>query len=179
MILEGNCAWAHVQKSCGEKTLKTKNGKSFKQKDEYRLDLFISDTKAEELREKGYWVKTAKEVVPGIDDSKGRPFIKISSKATFPSGDPTPKPGVFDVSGKEFTGLIGNGSRVQVQYVEYEYDNTFTGKKCVSCRLENIMIIDLVNFDSDKKGNTPSKKPEFKFDKDADVEALKDDDVPW
>lgn len=183
MLLEGICAWAHVQKSCGERTVEIKEGprkgKTFTSKDEYRLDLFIEPKIAKQLKEKGYRVKVAKKEVSGIPDSAGKPFIKINKPPKDKNGNPLPKPQVFDIHGDELTCLIGNGSKVEVQYQEYEYVG-FTGEVAISCRLEKIMVIDLVSFG----GLSDNPQTEFSFEKKENPTDFTFDDgsseeVPW
>lgn len=176
MILEGRCAWAHVQKSTGSKTMTTKKGKTFVTKDEYRLDLFLDEDKARELKAKGYLIKGAKEDVPGMPGTKGKPYIKIAKRASYEDGNPVPAPGVFDKDGKAIHDLVGNGSLVQVQYNEYPYDNTFTGEQNISCRLAHVMVLEHVKYEGSAEG---SAQVEFQFENKAKDTEFDDMESGW
>jgi len=183
MILEGIAAWAHIQKPTEAKTVEIKNGprkgKKFPVKSQYKIDLIIDDTLAAELRKKKYSVKKVREAIQGLPDYAGKRFINISKLATYKDGNPTPKPVVYDNCGRELSKLVGNGSRVQVQFEESIYQKEMLTPEhemvmvdCVAARLEGVRVLELVEFKEKKE-----VKMEFKFDKAEGTEEFSFDDT--
>lgn len=143
MIVSGIAAWACIQKPKPEGKYQGKKIPAV-----YTIDVFLDKDKAKELKKKGYNIKTAKQDVPGLEKSKGKPFLQVKKKAFYDDGNPVAKPRCVDSAKQEFTGLIGNGSKVNVSYNEYEWESF--GSKGTAAQLRGVQVVELVAFKGDE-----------------------------
>jgi hypothetical protein len=75
-------------------------------------------------------------------------FISISRNVTKSSGEPNSAPEVKDAQNKTVLNtLVGNGSKVNVLYRPYDWDNSFGSGK--SADLSAVQIVELVEYEGD------------------------------
>lgn len=131
MKIKGVAMWASVQSP------------NTKYDPVYCVDLEVTDEVAKQAKKDG--------LNPKKKDDKW--VIKFKRKVFKKDGTENPKPKVVDSANNEFTGLIGNGSVVNVAYSLYEWSNKFgTG---TGVDLQGIQVIDLVPY----KGNDVDFEP--------------------
>lgn len=152
MIVEGIAMWAAIQ---APNTTYTP---------EYSIDLVVDDKTSKELAKLGLNGKKKEE---GMTYKFKRPLINKKS------GENNPKPVVRDAANEDFTGLVGNGSKVKVQFSTYEWSNKFGHG--VSADLQGVQVLELVSFkpgDGDEfeeegepqQPKKPATEPEMEFD---------------
>lgn len=149
MKIQGKAAWAYLNKPKEEGIVKSKktgkpNGKKIQPK--YTILLVLEPKLGNKLLKAGYNVKKAKEDISGIEGSKGKPTLEISTNAFF-ENEPMPKPEVVDSKVEPFTGRVGNGSTVNVVFFSYEYEDD-DGNTKYAAKLRKVQILDLVSYDN-------------------------------
>lgn len=107
-------------------------------------------------------------------DERGK-YIRISQATTQKDGTPNSRPEVVDSNKRTFTGLVGNGSTVNVKYRTYDYDNQYG--KGTSAVLQKIQLVDLVPYSSNSSDEEDFDVVEGGFALDADG-ADGSDDLP-
>jgi len=101
----------------------------------YCIDLEVSDADAEALAKEGLTVKTTDE---------GKKMVKIKRNQFRDNGDENPKPNVVDSDNMPFDRLIGNGSKVNVQYRMYDWE--WGGRSGKAADLVGVQVISHVAY---------------------------------
>tara|TARA_R110002012_G_C11353522_1_gene579928 strand:- start:162 stop:593 length:432 start_codon:yes stop_codon:yes gene_type:complete len=121
-LVEGNAYWASVT---------TPNTKF---EPVYTVNLVIDDSVAKEFAAKGHKIKQMDE----------GPSIVIKRKVTDKSGKPRPAPKLVDSEKQPLNEMVGNGSRVKVQYHEWETSNQYGDFKGLD--FQAMQVIDLIPY---------------------------------
>ena len=125
-IVKGTAYWAHVQRA------------NTRFDPVYSIDLIIDQETAEKLEGEGLNVR---------EDDRGV-FCVFKRKAEKKDGSPNVKPAVVDAAGNPFTGEVGNGSVVNVQYRPFNW--TFGNKKGTGADLIGVQVLELNEYAEDK-----------------------------
>jgi|TARA_R100000030_G_scaffold12560_2_gene8394 hypothetical protein len=107
----------------------------------YTVDLVVSDDVANDFEAKGYKVK---EISNG-DEVIGR-AITFKRKVNGPNGMVRQAPKLLDANKNPIDELVGNGSKVKVQYSEWETSNKYGNFKGLD--FQAMQVIDLVQYKS-------------------------------
>lgn len=124
-IAEGTAYWASI---------KTPNTRF---EPVYTLNLVVSEDDANDFASRGHKIKQMDE----------GPAIIIKRKVNGPNGMVRPAPRLLDVNKQEVNYAVGNGSKVKVQYAEYEGSNKFGDYKGLD--LQAVQVLDLVEYRSE------------------------------
>ena len=100
----------------------------------YTVNLVVDDKTAKEFASKGHKIKQMNE----------GPSIVIKRKVTDKKGNARPVPKLVDANKQPITDLIGNGSKVKVQYHEWETSNQYGDFKGLD--FQAMQVIDLVPY---------------------------------
>ena len=100
----------------------------------YSVNLLVDDDIAKEFAKKGHKIKQMNE----------GPSIVIKRKVTDKKGNTRPVPKLVDANKQPITELIGNGSKVKVQYHEWETSNQYGDFKGLD--FQAMQVIDLVPY---------------------------------
>lgn len=145
ITITGVAAWSHISKPSKEQNIEVKGHKKTIPS-KYSIDVFLSADDANKLNKKGFNVKKAKKEVPGIENAIGKPYLQVKKPAVYKSGDATKPPVCVDTSLNPYTGLIGNGSQVNVKVDPFEYE--IMGREGIAARLLGVQVVDLVEHKS-------------------------------
>jgi hypothetical protein len=107
----------------------------------YTVDLVVSEDVANDFEAKGYKVK---EIFNG-DEVIGR-AITFKRKVNGPNGMVRQAPKLLDANKNPIDELVGNGSKVKVQYSEWETSNKYGNFKGLD--FQAMQVIDLVQYKS-------------------------------
>ena len=107
----------------------------------YTVDLVVSDEVANDFEAKGYKVK---EISNG-DEVIGR-AVTFKRKVNGPNGMVRQAPKLLDANKNPIDELVGNGSKVRVQYSEWETSNKYGNFKGLD--FQAMQVIDLVQYKS-------------------------------
>tara|TARA_R100000353_G_scaffold168519_1_gene131083 strand:+ start:330 stop:767 length:438 start_codon:yes stop_codon:yes gene_type:complete len=107
----------------------------------YTVDLVIDDSAATNFETRGFKVK---DLV--INDEKIGRAITIKRKVNGPNGLVRNAPKLVDSNKNPIDDLVGNGSRVKVQYNEWEVENKFGTFKGLD--FQAMQVLDLVSYKS-------------------------------
>jgi hypothetical protein len=107
----------------------------------YTVDLVVSDDVASDFEARGYKVK---EISNG-DEVIGR-AITFKRKVNGPNGMVRQAPKLLDANKNPIDELVGNGSKVKVQYSEWETSNKYGDFKGLD--FQAMQVIDLVQYKS-------------------------------
>ena len=107
----------------------------------YSVDLVVDPTVADDFENRGFKVKSL--VVN--NEEVGR-AITIKRKVNGKKGS-RPATKLFNKNKEQIDVLVGNGSKVKVQYDEWEIDNTFGHFKGLD--FQAMQVLDLVSFKSE------------------------------
>lgn len=151
VIVSGIAAWAHITKPSGDRIVKDSRGRDLKFESQYKIDLILTPEEANRLNKEGYNIKKVTKEIPGIENSIGLPFLHIKAGELFPDGNVAPKPVCVDSSTNPYTGLIGNGSKVNISFTPIPYD-AFGGG--ISCRLKGAQVVELVEHKEEGGGGS-------------------------
>ena len=121
-ILEGLCEWASV---------KTPNT-TFTP--EYQITLILDDKTADYFVARGFRVK----------DVEGVKKIMFKRKVERKDGTPNAVPKLLNASKEPLDISVGNGSKVRVQYREWETTNQFGDFKGLD--LQAVQVLDLIEY---------------------------------
>lgn len=124
--IKGECMWAHVQ---------TPNTRF---EPRWSIDVTLDKESAEQLEAQGLDVR---------EDDRGL-FFCFKRKCEGKNNTQKPKPVVVDAKKNIYTGEIGNGSIVKVQYRPYAW--SFGGKKGVGADLIAVQVLELNEYGEDK-----------------------------
>ena len=121
-IIEGTAYWASI---------KTPNTKF---EPMYTVNLIVDQETADDFASRGHKVKQMDE----------GPALIIRRKVNGPNGRVRPAPRLLDESKLDVTTAVGNGSRIKVQYNEYEGEGKFG--PYIGLDLQAVQILDLVPY---------------------------------
>ena len=124
-VVEGTAYWASI------KTPNTKFDPV------YTINLVVDDDTANDFASRGHKIKQMDE----------GPSIIIKRKVNGPNGMVRVAPRLLDVDKNEVNYAVGNGSKIRVQYNEYEGTNKFGDYKGLD--LQAIQVLDLIEYRSE------------------------------
>tara|TARA_R100001244_G_scaffold38766_1_gene35074 strand:+ start:525 stop:953 length:429 start_codon:yes stop_codon:yes gene_type:complete len=101
----------------------------------YQVNLVLDQDTAEKYRSEGYTVR----------DMEEGPALVIKRKVNGPNGMIRQAPKLFDVDKKPLDELIGNGSKVKVQFSSYDWE--YKGKAGKSLDFQAMQVLDLVEYE--------------------------------
>ena len=107
----------------------------------YTVDLVVSDEVANDFESRGYKVKE----ITMNDEVVGK-AITFKRKVNGPNGMVRQAPKLLDANKNPIDELVGNGSKVRVQYNEWETSNKYGDFKGVE--FQAMQVIDLVQYKS-------------------------------
>lgn len=107
----------------------------------YTVDLVVSDEVANDFESRGYKVKE----ITMNDEVVGK-AITFKRKVNGPNGMVRQAPKLLDVNKNPIDELVGNGSKVRVQYNEWETSNKYGDFKGLD--FQAMQVIDLVQYKS-------------------------------
>jgi len=107
----------------------------------YTVDLVVEDSVADDFLSRGFRVKDLM-----INDEKVGRAITIKRKVNGPNGLVRNPPKLVDVNKNPMDDLVGNGSRVKVQYNEWEVENKFGTFKGLD--FQGMQVLELVSYKS-------------------------------
>ena len=107
----------------------------------YTVDLVVEDSVADDFVSRGFKVKDIE-----LGDEKIGRAITIKRKVNGPNGMVRNAPKLVDENKLPIDVLVGNGSRVRVQYNEWETSNKFGDFKGLD--FQAMQVIDLVQYKS-------------------------------
>jgi hypothetical protein len=107
----------------------------------YTVDLVVDDSAATNFESRGFKVK---DLV--INDEKVGRAITIKRKVNGPNGLVRNAPKLVDSNKNPIDDLVGNGSRVKVQYNEWEVENKFGTFKGLD--FQAMQVLDLISYKS-------------------------------
>ena len=121
-ILEGQCEWAAVKVPNTTFT------------PEYQITLVLDDKTADDFITRGFRVK----------DVEGVKKIMFKRKVERKDGTPNAVPKLLNASKEPLDISVGNGSKVRVQYREWETTNQFGDFKGLD--LQAVQVLDLIEY---------------------------------
>lgn len=128
-IQEGTAYWANVT---------TPNTKF---EPVYTVDLVVDEDVANDYESRGFKVKT----LTVNDEVVGR-AINIKRKVNGPNGMVRKSPKLLDRNKEAIDEIVGNGSRVKVQFNEWEVENKYGNFKGLD--FQAMQVLDLVSYKS-------------------------------
>jgi hypothetical protein len=102
----------------------------------YTVNLVVTDEVANDFRSRGFTVK----------DMEEGPALLIKRKVNGPNGMIRPAPKLLDHNKQPLNTSVGNGSKVKVQYKEWE--STWNGTVYKGLDFQAMQVIDLVEYAS-------------------------------
>ena len=117
---------------------------------EYSVNLVVSEDVADSFRQRGFTIK----------DMEEGPAIIIRRKVNGPDGMIRKAPLLLDRFKNPLDGSVGNGSKVKVQYKEWETE--WNGKQFKGLDFKAIQVLDLVEY-----GSSAPDGSEFDIEDDA------------
>jgi len=105
----------------------------------YQVNLIVDQDVAEKYRAEGCTIR----------DMEEGPALVIKRKVNGPNGMIRQAPKLFDVEKKPLDELIGNGSKVKIQFNPYDWE--YAGKTGRSLDFQAMQVLELVEYE----GRTP------------------------
>ena len=105
----------------------------------YQVNLIVDQDIAEKYRAEGCTIR----------DMEEGPALVIKRKVNGPNGMIRQAPKLFDVEKKPLDELIGNGSKVKIQFNPYDWE--YAGKPGRSLDFQAMQVLELVEYE----GRTP------------------------
>lgn len=102
----------------------------------YTVNLVVSDEVANDFRSRGFTVKEMEE----------GPALLIKRKVNGPNGMVRPAPKLLDQNKQPLSVSVGNGSKVKVQYKEWE--STWNGTLYKGLDFQAMQVLELVEYAS-------------------------------
>jgi hypothetical protein len=102
----------------------------------YQVNLVVADDVANDFRSRGFTVK----------DMEEGPAILIKRKVSGPNGMVRPAPKLLDQNKQALNVSVGNGSKVKVQYKEWE--STWNGTLYKGLDLQAVQVLELIEYAS-------------------------------
>jgi hypothetical protein len=124
-IVEGTAYWASIKQP------------NTRFEPVYSVNLVVDDETANEFASRGHRLKQMEE----------GPSIIIKRKVNGPNGMVRPAPRLLDANKQEVNYAVGNGSKIKVQYSEYEGENKFG--PYTGLDLQAVQVLDLVEYRSE------------------------------
>ena len=121
-ILEGTAYWASIR---------TPNTKF---EPMYTVNLIVDEDVADDFASRGHKVKQMDE----------GPALIIKRKVNGPNGRVRPAPRLLDQNKLDINTAVGNGSKIRVQYSEYEGEGKFG--PYIGLDLQAVQVLDLVPY---------------------------------
>ena len=122
MIVEGNAYWASL----------IAPNTTFEPM--YTINVVVDEATAKDFAERGHSVREMEE----------GPAVVIKRKVNGPNGMVRKAPRLLDADKNDVDVLVGNGSKLKVQYQEYDW--TYNNKSGKGLDLQAVQIIDLVPY---------------------------------
>ena len=107
----------------------------------YTVDLVVDEDVANDYESRGFKVKT----LTVNDEVVGR-AINIKRKVNGPNGMVRKSPKLLDRNKEAIDEIVGNGSRVKVQFNEWEVENKYGNFKGLD--FQAMQVLDLVSYKS-------------------------------
>ena len=104
----------------------------------YSVDLVVDEKAATDFEKRGFKVKTLK-----INDEEVGKAVTIKRKVNGKKG-PRNAPKLYNKNKEQIDVLIGNGSKVKVQYDEWEVSNSFGKFKGLD--FQAMQVLDLISY---------------------------------
>lgn len=123
-VVKGKAYWASVQQP------------NTTYEPEWAIDILVDDSNRAAFEADGVPIKNK-------DDERGD-FVHIRQRVARRDGTQNEAPSVVDAQKQPFTGLIGNGSVVNVMYTPFAWE--MNGKSGVSPLLKKVQVVDLVEY---------------------------------
>ena len=123
-VVKGKAYWASVQQP------------NTTYEPEWGIDIMVDANNRAAFEADGITIKNK-------DDERGD-FVHIRQKVARRDGSQNDAPSVVDAQKTPFTGLIGNGSVVNVMYTPFAWE--MNGKSGVSPLLKKVQVVDLVEY---------------------------------
>ncbi len=123
-VVKGKAYWASVQQP------------NTTYEPEWAIDILVDDNNRAAFEADGVPIKNK-------DDERGD-FVHIRQRVARRDGTQNDAPTVVDAQKQPFTGLIGNGSVVNVMYTPFPWE--MNGKSGVSPLLKKVQVVDLVEY---------------------------------
>ena len=123
-VVKGKAYWASVQQP------------NTTYEPEWAIDILVDDNNRAAFEADGVPIKNK-------DDERGD-FVHIRQRVARRDGTQNEAPSVVDAQKQPFTGLIGNGSVVNVMYTPFAWE--MNGKSGVSPLLKKVQVVDLVEY---------------------------------
>tara|TARA_R100001082_G_scaffold103949_1_gene74953 strand:+ start:809 stop:1222 length:414 start_codon:yes stop_codon:yes gene_type:complete len=124
-IVEGTAYWASIKQP------------NTRFEPVYSINLVVDDDTANDFASRGHKLKQMDE---------GQAII-IKRKVNGPNGMVRPAPRLLDLNKQEVNYSVGNGSKVKVQYAEYEGENKYGPYKGLD--FQAIQVLELVEYRSE------------------------------
>ena len=124
-IVEGTAYWASIKQP------------NTRFEPVYSINLVVDDDTANDFASRGHKLKQMDE---------GQAII-IKRKVNGPNGMVRPAPRLLDVNKQEVNYSVGNGSKVKVQYAEYEGENKYGPYK--GLHFQAVQVLELVEYRSE------------------------------
>ena len=124
-IVEGTAYWASIKQP------------NTRFEPVYSINLVVDDDTANDFASRGHKLKQMDE---------GQAII-IKRKVNGPNGTVRPAPRLLDVNKQEVNYSVGNGSKVKVQYAEYEGENKYGPYKGLD--FQAVQVLELVEYRSE------------------------------
>jgi len=102
----------------------------------YTVNLVVDEEVANDFRSRGFTVK----------DMEEGPALLIKRKVNGPNGMVRPAPKLLDKNKQPLNTSVGNGSKVKVQYKEWE--STWNGTQYKGLDFQAMQVIDLIEYAS-------------------------------
>ena len=122
MIVEGNAYWASLV------------APNTTYEPMYTINVVVDEATAKDFAERGHSIREMEE----------GPAVVIKRKVNGPNGMVRKAPRLLDADKNDVGVLVGNGSKVRVQYQEYDW--TYNNKSGKGLDLQAVQIIDLVPY---------------------------------
>jgi hypothetical protein len=104
----------------------------------YSVDLVVDEKAATDFEKRGFKVKTLK-----VNDEEVGKAVTIKRKVNGKKG-PRNAPKLYNKNKEQIDVLIGNGSKVKVQYDEWEVSNSFGKFKGLD--FQAMQVLDLISY---------------------------------
>lgn len=122
MIVEGNAYWASLV------------APNTTYEPMYTINVVVDEATAKDFAERGHSIREMEE----------GPAVVIKRKVNGPNGMVRKAPRLLDADKNDVDVLVGNGSKVRVQYQEYDW--TYNNKSGKGLDLQAVQIIELVPY---------------------------------
>lgn len=110
---------------------------------EWCIDVLVDKATGKGLKAQGLKVKPVDTDKYG-EDYEGMGVVKIKRGVTTKKGKANDAPRIVDSSKQPFSGLIGNGSKVNVLYDLYDW--TYKQSSGISADLKAVQVLELVEY---------------------------------